>query len=555
MEKNETPNSSKFFHLTDLNDWISPFSFSLMVPCCLFCYATLFQPSLRQFGVFLAVDFISIGIFKQFEFKVFVKIFPKMTPFAPTFENEKLNDLSLNEKISTIRAMMEFPLKRAWHVFYTSTIKSIPPALIVVFIWNLHGRSHLEQLFLLIAMMCLVFSFFFASTFIESHLYLSKKLKELSSQNNEWKEAFFKVEVAKNHKSFSNTYKYSMLCLAALGLWLTNTVVALIDYSSPAELTMHLSSVALIIFTLCGRVAILYQQFFELATQDIFGKIDQIEQNRDIFIPLHTVGFFARFEKEFNLMAKRLMKKEAETNVMVEELADKTRFQGIGELSGLLSDELDTPTQEILKHLQVLKNNRDEFSSQNIESMGKSVERLDDLIATLRLKLKNSTQTPKTCSLSLAIDIVKKLHLTQYKNLDFNEDYFRIHSNVDGINVLSSRILLTSLFENLFKHSLQCLTENIAKKPLISIELLSPLDLYNPYFTLLYKDSESNFSAEKFDAATSYATTISQNYFGLKLARKIAELIGGRLDFDMSSESSTTYKLLLPRQLSALSTT
>jgi signal transduction histidine kinase len=533
--------------MKDLSTFVSPISWGFIALFGITQYVFLLGPSFKEMFIFLVVDTIAFGLLNKFDTRLFTRFFPDARPYLPRLDNSLVSGLDLESRLKLFNSLSRFPLRRAIYAFLTSFIKVIPVILLVVFYWE-HEISALHQFLIFVGTLCVTMSYFYGAVFIESHFYVSDLITELHKKYN-WKEVFKNAEVDKIKNEFQIQEWVAVGTLTVSLLLLQWTVVT--SHTGSAQLlAAKIIFVAATAIVSIGHLFYLSRTFLLGGLNNLFQTMDKLDYSAtESVLPLHSTEILARFEKSFNLLIDRLRASEQEIASWIFTEAEKTRYRTLGEMSALIAHDMTGPLHVVKFCIEQIKEEPEKSKdTRYMLHLAENLNRVLDLIDSLRARLKDSNKNQGGVSVQEAHSHVVRLLETQYSSSkEFNRIKFEVDPDLQNLHLPMSRVDLIHIIDNIYRNSIENMMAQNSTDSRIQIKITGTRSNSQ---LLAISDTGTGLSAEDFDKLTAFEflQKKSKAGLGLKLTRRLVELNGGKLS--VASEPiegfSTTFAMELP---------
>lgn len=526
-------------------DYISPVGNLLILPFLITTTLLFFSPSLNEWLLAMGIDFIAYLIFAPLGNFVFVRLYPDTAIYFRGIDNPQIKNLNENEKLQLLKSLIDFPLKRSIFFCVLDFIKITPAALIIIFCWQ-HSCSNLEQLFKFLIWEIPVVIFVAGETFIEFHIFVTQKIKELNKSIN-----LQKIFESTNFNTSAQLFsKYESIAFLSLCFTLMVTISFTIFHSSNVEY-FKILLIALVIFgqTLVARLYFLNRNFIANGLQDILNQFKTFDaSNISKPIPLSSSQSLATVATVFNELSMKLRKNERELSKWIVKEVEDSRFKTVGEITSMVIHDLKSPLATIDFCIDELKENKEKINDPRIiEHLSTNSQKSLELIKSLMAYLKNPSLDEKE-SVYDSFLYVKKVTSTQYPTEKFNLITFEIDSELKNIFLKISRVDLIHILNNLIQNSVRNLINNNVALPVISLRLEK--NRIDGKLNIIYSDSGTGLKKDEFERLTAFGhlqvgdETIQGQGLGLRLTRRLVERNYGYLNF-IEGENGTTYQLIL----------
>lgn len=551
---------ASLWELRDLKQVLPPFSWCLLSLNSFLSAVILLSPSFWELVVVFIVDITAaVLITKIVEGSLFLSFWPDSKLYFTGVDLDDIKDMDENERLRFTKSLFSFPLRRSLFFTLASCLKIIPAVLVMVFYWE-HDISNFHQ-FLLASMISLVtLSYFLGGVLFYSHIFVSKLMGSIH-EKYDWSATFKKVEL--------QTYQGQYLIQAVCSLVALFTFVLLLQWivistgNQPDLFYLGLKCIMIGFFGL-----ILFSHNWFLGTLIFMNQLDEINlkleltdyQQEQQTIALNSLPIIAKLQQSFNKMTLRLKQREHELSVLIRNQTDKSRFQSLGEISGLVAHDLSGPLHVIQFCHKELKDNPELITEKIfLDKMGANVQRAVDLVESLRAKLKGQCNLDQINNFKFSHDKVLLLLKTQFLITDFKNISIDLDDEVSDLPLKISTVDLMHILDNLYRNSFQHMIKNMIDEPWLHIKLHK---IEEGVAEIMIADNGLGLSQLKYEQLTSLYFYNDQNPVGIKeaiiqqnenkgvglrLTRRLVELNKGCLEINQNyDQSGTQFILKLP---------
>jgi signal transduction histidine kinase len=517
--------------LRRLPDCISPISAIFIVLAIFPPLIVILKPTLKEFLVFLFVDTFAFFINQRFEGKLFTSLFPDTAVYFDRLDEDQVEKMSFEEKHSLCQSFSKFPKRRAVYCYLESYLKTLPALLIMGIYWK-HEIPTWQQSITILGVTSICFTYFAGAVFIESHIFLSEKITTLHRKFN-FSDIFRNTAIQYSRTEFEIQQIILLGFIIFFMLALQLTVLLTHQYSSVNDLALKLGTIACVTLALFTRLWYLDRSHFVRGLERIFENLQTLDfQKVNPTLSLHTSPLLAQFEKSYNELTARLEASEKKLASIIITEVEKSRYRAIGEMSALIAHDLSGPLHSASFYVNELKEVHDSSKLQAfIERISVNLGRAIELIASLRAKLKNSSNRPSETSFLNAHQHVARLFRLQFSQFDFNQLQFVLDPRLSNVNLILPSTDLIHILDNIYRNSIEDFLKYSISKPLISVKL-EQLDEHFAQITI--QDNGSGLSPERYEELTSSIEPLNvrpvlQQSLGLRLTRRLVELNKGSL--------------------------
>lgn len=515
-----------------------------------FCFPIFFvlKPSITEFIIYFVVDSICFFFFRLIADKYFLKKFPSYARIYPD-PTKVLGSEAITEegKLQIYNDLCSFPIERSKLVTFGSYIKAIPTILIVVFYWD-HNVSNLTQFFTLFFIMTTTYVYVFGEVYIQSHFYNSVTLRQLHSKFD-FSEVFRKVDINEFKHDFEKVERATSLVLL-ISLLFQVSLVILNSSSDKLELAITVTIICMSTGFLLGYLTNLSRSFIFEGIEDLFNVMNSLNYNtgqKDL--ALHTASILSKFEQSYNLLINRLRLSEQELSSWISSEAERSRFEALGEMSGLIAHDLSGPLHVLCHCVEELRENPEsEKRGIYLKRMHDNLERAVDLVNSLRAKLKDGTKTSSKTNFGICHDHAVRLLRTQFDAYKIDKIKIDVPDSLRNTNLSMKQTDLIQILDNLYRNAFDNLITNEIAQPYYRIDLESETE---KEVKLIISDNGTGLRPDQFEQMTSYRFANRENVgaksLGLKLTRRLIEINGGNL-VAINSPIGTKMKLELKKE-------
>jgi len=531
-------------------DVLSPLSWLVLYLGFFPLFLAVFRPSLKEFLVFYAVDFVALAIMRALDRRLFLKLYPDAIPYYVP-ELAPLETLSIDEKVAVYQSMSRCPERRARYCVAVSFLKALPGAAVVVFYWQ-HTVGNFMQFLLIMGVSFFIYSYFYGAIYIETHTLVSRRLAEWHKRYD-WSEVFRRVPIDSRSKNFEFQEGIALASIFILMILLQWLIIKGGHYGGSTSLALQLSIVGISGVLLTMRLWYLGRFHFVGGLQSLFRALEDFDPEKfHAAVPLHSSATLARFEKTFNSLMDRLRAYRQELWRWITFQAEESRFRALGEISALIVHDLSAPLHVIRFCTEELRNHPERFKDgRYIEQLSVNGKRSLELIDSLKGYLRN-TGGSVGVELGDAYRDARRLLESQF----FTEDFKKITFDTDAASLrLKLRIAKADLIHilvNLIGNSVQNLLAARISDARIRV-FHEAKDPEEACATLLIRDNGTGMRSERFERLTGVGQLPPKedpeaHGLGLRLVRRLAEKYEGELSVrDLpSGEAGTLVALTLP---------
>lgn len=530
---------------------MSPISWLIFMAGFLPLLAILFEPSLGEFLIMLAVDMAASFLLLLFDQRVGKKYFPTASIGFLDFDPERVKKLPQEDRASLFSDIMKFPSRRARFCFFATAVKALPGSLVIIFYWK-YEWSLLTQCLKLLLVELTIWSYYFGAVFIESHLFLSKRIAEFH-EKHDWSEVFSAVSAPPLTKDYARPEYVSLAAICFIVFSLQFMSVMTTPPGDRLRLAMQIPVIGFCGLILFGRIWYLQRKYFLGGLESLFTNLAdfQPESFRKV-LPLHSEPLLARFDGIFNSLVERIRSYDFELSRWVFLNTEKSRYHALGELSGMIVHDLSGPLHVVNFCCQELKENPNKILNPvYVDQLSQSGNRSLELIQTLKAYLKGGASGEKVTSFSEVHAHALRLLSVQFYSRDFSQIEFKLSPALEDLRFRLVSADLLHILMNLFGNSAENLLTNKIQNPIIEVGIHAGGATTN--ITLFIRDNGTGLTKERFEELTAFnhfspSLQVSGRGLGLRLIRRLIERNNGALEVLENSRfvEGTTFLVTLP---------
>lgn len=528
---------------------MSPLSWWIFYAGYLPLFFSVFHLNLSQLAVILLVDVIALQILIAWERRYLVRTFPSLLAYDLENIEPKLAKMSENEVVALLLKLMKFPQHFSRYLFISSYIKAIPAAALLIF-WVPHpGPAWIYALYFL-PISLVAYSYFYVISFLESHIYLSRKISSFHEQYD-WTNVFNRLSLPTTERQFGANEKFALIVFSCSGFLLQYLLVAN-EPASRERLELQLFFLGSIIVLLGARMWFLGRKYITSGLEEVFSRIDAFDPVRaQKALPLHTSPLLAKYEQTFNNLVERLQNHEREISRWVFSYAELHRYGAIGELSSLIVHDLVGPLNTTRYCSEQLAENPALIhEGKYLERLQQSLEKSIKLIDSLRAFLRPRESRRLSANVYTSFLEVKEIVSIQFFENDFQNFFVYCDPALTRLNVRIPDSELVHILLNLCTNSVKNLVTHAVSSPSISLRLHSQTP---EMVTLEITDNGTGLTPEDFERLTAFAylsvetcDEAPKTGLGLRLTRRLIERYGGNLSVKPGNPG-TVFQITLPR--------
>ncbi len=546
--------------MKSLSACISPQSQIFQAIAASLPFIIVFRPSILEFFIFLIVDTIAFALTMKFDKLMYTRIYPQDRLFFEGIDKDVVKNLSLIERVQFYISMCSFPKRRAVYVTLLSLPKVVPAALIIVFYWH-HSISNGAQLMNLLGIFSVVFIYFYGAVYIEAHIFLSKKLRDLHDEID-LSDVFAQVEIA----SVQSDFRFQeTLILTSISLMVCS-LQAIIIYNGQHWTVGQLATADAVVgiagILLVARLWHMGRKFVFEGFTELHLALKRIDTHTGKeSLALHTDPLLAGFEKSFNNLLKRLRESEKSMSVWALEESEKSRYRALGEISALIAHDLSAPLHVIKfcfsslqENPQLIRDNR------YIENLNINLDRMLQLVTAIRARVKDPQGGAAKADFVRSHNYVLRILETQFSMEEFQKIRFELDPALSKVEFALSQTDLIHVLENIYRNAVTNLIENDIVDPKISVLLVkSEVGAEQTHYKIIVKDNGTGLSKTDFSSHIAYRFSRNLDLYegksppprksmGLMLTQRLLEHYKGTLSLrEDSSKEGTWLTLDLPK--------
>ncbi len=525
--------------------FISKASWILIMVSMAPSFVLILRPSLMEFVIFLVADGLAVVILNKIYFPIFCQKFPKSELFFYGVNHDKFIHFSKEERIELLTLMLRFPKRYAINNYVASFIKSIPAFFVMVFVWK-HGVSNLMQILMVLGICTVSWVYFYGCSFYDAHTKIGEWIAELHHKFN-LTEEFEALQLPERPDSLQIQEILVQIFMIIFVLALQLVVILANEFNNSFELAIKLFAIGIVGLALFTRIWYLGRKDLVGGLINIFNEMGKVDYNANLIsLPLHSSPLLATFEKTFNSLTKRIAVSEQQLRNLVFQESEKSRYQVLGEISGLIAHDLSAPlhvTQYCINEIK--EKNLGADAHKYIEQMGMNVTQAIELISSLRARLKNSPEAGDRADFNETHQHIIRLLGTQFSARAVQRIAINLDPRVATLNLAIPRMDLMQILDNIYRNGIRNLLENRIASPTINIWNHGQ---EGDRVKIVIADNGTGLSLKKFNELTDESHAMQMNSgrgLGLKLTRRLIEQYGGQLSL-LESNSSGPEGGMLP---------
>lgn len=506
---------------------------------CISSITFLFNLTLWDVLIVLAVDTVSFILVHPIEKKVFYSIHPK---FRALFGFNTASDLasitSFNQQQTTLNLLAEYPEKRAIFIFFLSLFKVFPAGIMSTLLSG-QNFSFLEGVGLFYLAEIIVLFYCSSLVFIQSHNFTSSTLAELKTYPS-WRVNYrnLNLNTMSERLYFLQNTVSAIMLVSLLCIMLYSGANGFLQ--SPISFVIMFSSGILCIVVIQFKI----QNFFRNSLVGMFDKFNQkLDSPSELLVPLHTSPILAGFEYSFNQLGYKLEQREKEIANWLKRESEQFHLKALGEITALVAHDIKTPLHVMQMSLEVL--NDPAASSREKEKYSQILEKnLNQTISftqSLMAHLKGVKDT-SDCRFGEVHQHLIDILSTQFSSQNFHLVDFDISDELKEFRVGVNRLDAMHVFSNIYHNAIRAVLGD--SKPEKRIKLWS-----EDNGAIYLYDNGPGLSKEEFNQFISYERFGEKDSFnrslGLRLTHTLLKRLGGELELIPVSEG-TCYKIRLP---------
>lgn len=517
---------------------LSPAGWMFFYVPLIFGLPLLTSPTWKEFAAFLFIDFLSyVGVVAA-DRVFFLRRYPAYDLVFPEPKHEFIAKLSTDERVSLFRELAEFPWRRANWVVLLSFPKDVIPISYLIWGWH-HELPFVAHVAIVTAYVLISYAYFFAAVFIESHLLVSRLLQGLHKTQN-WTDAFRKISKGRDRITLDKVHQLSLAGLAIVAVIMTATLIFGSNLSDRLNFFLSLIGVLVVAGVPMYR---LWSLSFRVILEGIADFFKDYSLNRGIDVgvglnrhpvALNPYPLLMNFGKMFNEVSDALYQKNTELSSWFIRRTEQSRFEAIGEISGLVAHDLGTPlhvvqfcTSEIIRDPTLAQ---DQSFVARLET---GVTRCAALLESLRTYLRPSDQPTNGAIFGECFEKVYRLLEARYRLRGFSRIKWKLSDELKTSRIRLPEGDLMHVLLNLLNNSVHNLLSHSNVTPQIDIGLSDPA---NPSQGFWIRDYGTGMSREQFENYTSSHVMLSEleerKGLGLRLVVKLLARRGATLTVD-----------------------
>lgn len=492
--------------------------------------AAVLRPSIFEFVLcFFVVDLIGLGLAELLMSKAYFWLYPDERDIFYGVNESQFMQLNKLERRDLLVSLLELPKHYSKYMYFSSFAKAIPAFLCIFFYWQ-YERSLWQQFLLTMGIASISYMYFSGLGYYDSRAKIGAWIRELH-EKFDLSEEFAALQLP-THSGYGEKQDILMQAFIILFSLIVQLMVLLeYDKQSQTELVIKLSLLGVIGIGLSSRIWYLSRREMVGGLTSIFeemGKLNYSQNYKAIALPASPL--LASFGQTFNSLTKRIAASEAELRQMVFHEAEKSRYEALGEISGLVAHDLSAPlhvTQYCLEELR--QKHVTEDNQKYFEQMHLNVSQAINLVTSLRARLKNTPGDGNISAFEETHQHVWRLLETQFGVHALGRIAVDLDPAVAKLNFAIPRIDLMQILDNLYRNSIMNLLEHKVANPKLSLRLdHSTADAAS----IIMTDNGSGLTQEQFDQFTdehNYSHSGPGRSLGLRLTRRLIEQHGGEL--------------------------
>jgi signal transduction histidine kinase len=527
----------------------SRLSWIIYILVILLSYAVIFYPTPLELLVFALLEFLVLTpLILAVGPKIFRRLYPDTSLYIKGITSADLEGLSLKQRVDLIESLLLLPKRRTLYSFvFTFIYKLIPEAVIIVGWWH-YTHSPLLQAIKLIALIVLNSALVSSLVFIEGHKMVNKFIQEVH-HDNDWSDVFKQLPWPTGLKK---DFFFQEALAIVVTFVSTMMLVAILMLNCPqnSHFALSVSIVMLLAFTGLSRVWYLnrryaYESFAVMVRT--FENFNPAGSNKRL--PVFSSPELTIFARTFNQLAERIEESERELSSYLAGQIERSRYQILGEVSGLLSHDLAAPLTSIRFCIEsIIENPQKAAHPKYQENLKSSLDRALSLIHSLRSYLKDPQHSHGKATFRDTHNYVLNFLRYQFPEAAFDQIFTVDLSQEEAARELTlSRSNLILLLQSFYSSSLNDLFSHNVKEPEIEIFLATTADGQGLEITLRDNDPGSlPDNVAKAVERTPRQETLRRLTLGLRLSKRLVEKCGGKLEHDVVYRAGKCYRITLP---------
>jgi signal transduction histidine kinase len=492
----------------------------------------ILKPSPLEFLVFsFVVDPIGMMLANFISPRWYFRRYPQDRSFFFGVEDSQFAQLNLTQRKNVIASMLDFPHHYAKFMYYSSFFKAIPAIVYIVFFWK-YERPLWLQMMLTLSIASTSYVYFYGIAYFGSRAKIGEWIRELH-QKFDLRKEFEDLQLSTLVGNRESNYDFLMQTfIIFFSIVIQLMVLVDSDGVSQGELIVKLTVLGLIAIVLNWRI-------WRLSRHELVGGLQEIlEEMKSVDFGLHykvlalnASPLLANFGQTFNALTKRIASSEAMLRQQVFHEAERSRYETLGEISGLVAHDLSSPllvTNYCLEELR--RKYPGEDDAIYFEQMQLNVSQAIKLVTSLRARLKNTPDTNTESSFQEVHQHVWRLLETQFGARGLARVTLDLDPAVMLLKCGLPQMDLMHILDNLYRNSLANLLDNKIENPRISVccELAE-----GDWASIVIADNGTGIKEEQFTAFTNmerYIPAVQGPSLGLRLIRRLIEQHGGAME-------------------------
>ncbi len=517
--------------MTRFSQLISPLSWFIMILGMWSWWIIIFSPSIIEVIIAVIVDRLAhlpaLAVLKRIEAKQSVeKIF-----LQEPLDVEAVRKMSVEEQKNLVWSMLNFPRQRSRIIIQLSVLKALPILILITFFW--HGSMSVLTKFLMVVIgLFLTNIFFYGCLFAENHMLICRKLATIHDHVN-LGQAFKHISIPYNRQEFERAENYTLGAIVIFMLALQGIVMAGTPESDPMNTSIfRVVLVGLLGFLLLARMIFLHRKFFRDGLEDIFARFQSFTPTQlPEAITLHTYPILTYFTQVFNGLTERLRSYERELSHWIFSKTEQSRFQGLGEIAGLVIHDLSAPLHVIDFCVRQIKEQPELARTEQYQrNLSINSERAMNLIQSIRSYLRQAPSADPTRYTDVHQDVVRILE-SQFLSRGFHKIQMDLDDSLKTYALSLSKPDLIHVVLNLYANAVENLLTNYIEKPRINVKFHATE--VDESITVAITDNGTGLSENEFERLTAFSylpvNEGHQKGLGLRLIRRLVERNGGQL--------------------------
>ncbi len=386
-------------------------------------------------------------------------------------------------------------------------------------------------------------SYCIGMVYYENHAFLTGKIKDLKEKLG-FSRVFFSRETFQLRSSQMNQIAVVTLLAIFFFACLMQITIA-IDQTITTEQRLlqtlgvwFFSSVHILRFLTYSREQVfqgLEETFEYFATEHSF---------KDAVIPLNTLPLVGYYQHFLNTLLARVKTNERNFSNWILDLAEKRRYDELGQITGLVVHDLINPLHTLMHCSQVIRSKEITEIHPYVEQIDNGLNHAIEILTHLKGRIRGSKDEMRHGSLVKAYNIATRavgIHFRSQNVAAIHFEYQPTSYDLVQIPQLELNQILTTLYTNAVDHLLK--QKIVNPKIGLYVQIID-----NEQLAIQIVDNGSGLAPENFD----FSLPKGQRNpgIGLKLTYRLIEMYGGLLTLEKTPEErGTTLSLRLQKYI------